>query len=127
MALPKLTIKIFPPKSGKNYSGAGNLIIPMSDVHALAEWLLAQQGEYDDYLNAYVVKFLAFEYENTTQRNTTYRTIQLKDPSDFNSPQTAPAKPPSPTLSNVRTASVAPATYQHDRSAFDPSIDEIPF
>jgi hypothetical protein len=83
MALPRLTIKLFDPKPGKSYLGAGNLIISIADVHAFAEWLLGQAGEYDDYLNENVVKLLAFEYSNTSRGGNTYRTVQLKDPADL--------------------------------------------
>lgn len=83
MGLPKLTIKLFPPKPGKSYKGAGNLTIPISDVHAFAEWLLGQPGEYDDYLKQNVIKLVAFEYENCSRTGGTYRTIQLKDPADI--------------------------------------------
>jgi hypothetical protein len=84
MALPKLTIKLFPPKKlGTSYSASGNLILPIGDVHAFAEWLLGQGGEYDDYLNDNVVRLLAFEYHNASKGGNPYRTVQLKDPSDL--------------------------------------------
>jgi hypothetical protein len=84
MTLPKLTIKLFAPKrQGTSYSASGNLVIPISDVHAFAEWLLGQSGEYDDYLNDNVVRMLAFEYHNSSKGGNTYRTVQLKDPSDL--------------------------------------------
>lgn len=85
MALPKLTVKLFPPKAGKSYAAAGNLTIAISDVHAFAEWLLGQAGEYDDYLQENVVKLLVFEYHNTSRGGSAYRTIQLRDPADLSS------------------------------------------
>lgn len=99
MALPRLTIKLFEPKPGKSYLGAGNLTISIADVHAFAEWLLGQAGEYDDYLNENVVKLLAFEYSNTSRGGTTYRTVQLKDPADLDAGPTrqAPSRPPAHT------------------------------
>jgi hypothetical protein len=84
MALPKLTIKLFPPKKqATSYSASGNLVIPISDVHAFAEWLLGQSGEYDDYLNDNVVRLLAFEYHNQSKGGNAYRVVQLKDPLDL--------------------------------------------
>lgn len=85
MGLPKLTVKLFPPKPGKSYASSGSLTISLSDVHALAEWLLGQQGEYDNYLQQHVVKLLAFEYNNTSRGGNTYRTVQLRDPADLDS------------------------------------------
>jgi hypothetical protein len=90
MGLPKLTIKLFPPKPGKAYASSGNLSIAISDVHAFAEWLLGQHGEHDAYLQQTVVRLLAFEYNNTSKGGNTYRTIQLRDPADLEGPQ-APA------------------------------------
>jgi hypothetical protein len=84
MGLPKLTVKLFPPKPGKSYAASGNLTIPLSDVHAFAEWLLGQSGEYDDYLQQNVVRILAFEYHNRSRGGTNYRTVQLRDPADLN-------------------------------------------
>lgn len=83
MALPRLTIKLFDPKPGKSYAGSGNLTLPLADVHAFAEWLLGQPGEFDDYLRENVVKLLAFEYRNESRSGTAYRTVQLKDPADL--------------------------------------------
>jgi hypothetical protein len=91
MGLPKLTIKLFPPKAGKSYASSGNLTIPISDVHAFAEWLLGQPGEYDDYLQQNVVRILAFEYHNTSKGGTAYRTVQLRDPADLGASQPTPA------------------------------------
>lgn len=85
MALPKLTVTLFPPKAGKSYAASGNLVLPLSDVHALAEWLLGQAGEYDDYKQQHVVRLLAFEFHNSSRGGTNYRTIQLRDPADLNS------------------------------------------
>ena len=89
MALPKLTVTLFPPKPGKAYAASGSLVIPLSDLHALAEWLLGQAGEYDDYKQQHVVRLLAFEYHNSSRSGPNYRTIQLRDPADLNS-----ARPP---------------------------------
>ena len=118
MALPRLTIKLFDPKPGKSYLGAGNLIIPIADVHAFAEWLLGQAGEYDDYLNDNVVKLLAFEYSNTSRGGNTYRTVQLKDPADL---ADGPARQPRSPLSPTPALSWAGNTAQ----SFDDS--EVPF
>jgi hypothetical protein len=89
MALPKLTVKLFPPKPGKSYSASGNLLIPIADVHAFAEWLLGQSGDYDDYLKDNVVRLLAFEYQNTARSGNTYRTVQLRDPADLEASQSS--------------------------------------
>ena len=89
MALPKLTVTLFPPKPGKAYAASGSLVIPLSDLHALAEGLLGQAGDYDDYKQQHVVRLLAFEYHNSSRSGTNYRTIQLRDPADLNS-----ARPP---------------------------------
>jgi hypothetical protein len=83
MALPRLTIKLFPPRPGKAYASSGHLTLPISDVHALAEWLLGQQGEYDNYLQQQVVRLLAFEFHNTSRGGTSYRSIQLRDPAEL--------------------------------------------
>jgi hypothetical protein len=112
MGLPKLTIKLFPPKAGKSYAASGNLTIPISDVHAFAEWLLGQAGEYDDYLQQNVVRLLAFEYENRSRTGSAYRTIQLKDPADLSS------GPPSSAHRSL------PQQSGHQVDADD---DEIPF
>ncbi|NQW40002.1 MAG: hypothetical protein HQ469_12625 [Cyanobacteria bacterium] len=105
MALPKLTVTLFPPRAGKAYTASGSLVIPLSDLHALAEWLLGQAGEYDDYKQQHVVRLLAFEYHNSSRVGTNYRTIQLRDPADLNSarppaagsmPQQAPLQAPNP-------------------------------
>ena len=73
MALPKLTVTLFPPKPGKAYAASGSLVIPLSDLHALAEWLLGQAGEYDDYKQQHVVRLLAFEYHNSSRSGTNSR------------------------------------------------------
>jgi hypothetical protein len=91
MALPKLTVRLFPPKPGKSYSSSGNLSIPIADVHAFAEWLLGQPGEFDDYAKENVVRLLAFEYQNTARSGNTYRTVQLRDPRDLEGSQPSAA------------------------------------
>lgn len=97
MSLLKLTIKLFPPKTGKSYSASGNLSIAIADVHALAERILGQAGEYDDYLQQNVVRLLAFEYENRSRVGSAYRTIQLKDPADLSSgPPSSAHRSPTP-------------------------------
>ncbi len=121
MALPRLTIKLFAPKPGKRYLGAGNLVIPLSEVHAFAEWLLGQPGDYDDYLKENVVKLLAFEYSNRSSRGNTYRTVQLKDPADFqggtsSTPPATAFTPPQPI-----------AGWGQGQQAADNYDDEIPF
>lgn len=112
MALPKLTVKLFPPKPGKTYAASGNLTIAISDVHAFAEWLLSQQGEYDDYLQQNVVRILAFEYHNTSRGGSTYRTVQLRDPADLAAPSPSPGSPDGPYLGILPSNSYA---------------DEVPF
>ena len=81
MGLPKLMIRLFPPKqASSSYSAAGSLVLPLDEVHALAEWLLGQSGEYDSYLGTNVIRLLAFEYLNHSKAGNAYRTIQLRDP-----------------------------------------------
>ena len=81
MGLPKLMIRLFPPKqASSSYSAAGSLVLPLDEVHALAEWLLGQSGEYDSYLGTNVIRLLAFEYLNRSKAGNAYRTIQLRDP-----------------------------------------------
>ncbi len=81
MALPKMMIRLFPPKqAASSYSASGSLVLPLDEVHALAEWLLSQAGEYDSYLGTNVIRFLAFEYLNRSKAGNAYRTIQLRDP-----------------------------------------------
>lgn len=93
MALPKLTITLFPPrKEGSGYAASGHLTIPLRDVHALAEWLLGQPGEYNDYLRDTVVRLQAFEYHNTSRGGNPYRTVQLKESGD----RPGPGAPPAP-------------------------------
>jgi hypothetical protein len=121
MGLPKLTVKLFPPKPGKSYASSGNLTIPLSDVHAFAEWLLGQSGEFDDYLQQNVVRLLAFEYHNSSRGGNAYRTVQLRDPADLGS------SPDRSSGGGKRSSSSPPAgwTPRHDETGgFD---DEIPF
>ena len=81
MGLPKLMIRLFPPKqASSSYSAAGSLVLPLDEVHALAEWLLGQSGEYDTYLGTNVIRLLAFEYLNRSKAGNAYRTIKLRDP-----------------------------------------------
>ncbi|MEB3277253.1 MAG: hypothetical protein VKM92_09845 [Cyanobacteriota bacterium] len=116
MALPKLTIALFPPRPGKAYAASGHLVIPLGDVHALAEWLLGQAGEYDNYHQQHVVRLLAFEFHNSSRGGTSYRTIQLRDPADLNTTRPASAPPP-------------PAQAQANPPAPSPGYDDadIPF
>lgn len=87
MGLPKLMIRLFPPKqASSSYSAAGNLVLPLDEVHALAEWLLSQAGEYDNYLGTNVIRLLAFEYLNRSKAGNAYRTIQLRDPAGLSAP-----------------------------------------
>ena len=87
MGLPKLMIRLFPPKqASSSYSAAGNLVLPLDEVHALAEWLLGQSGEYDTYLGTNVIRLLAFEYLNRSKAGNAYRTIQLRDPAGLSAP-----------------------------------------
>lgn len=95
MALPKLTIALFPPRPGKAYAASGHLVIPLGDVHALAEWLLGQAGEFDNYHQQHVVRLLAFEYHNSSRGGTSYRTIQLRDPADLDHARSAYSPPAS--------------------------------
>jgi hypothetical protein len=110
MALPKLTVRLFPPKPGKSYSSSGNLSIPIADVHAFAEWLLGQPGEFDEYAKENVVRLLAFEYQNTAKSGSTYRTVQLRDPAAI----------------SVSTAAT-PSAFSSDLSAGMSYDDEVPF
>ena len=87
MGLPKLMIRLFPPKqASSSYSAAGSLVLPLDEVHALAEWLLGQSGEYDTYLGTNVIRLLAFEYLNRSKAGNAYRTIQLRDPAGLSAP-----------------------------------------
>ena len=87
MGLPKLMIRLFPPKqASSSYSAAGSLVLPLDEVHALAEWLLGQAGEYDTYLGTNVIRLLAFEYLNRSKAGNAYRTIQLRDPAGLSAP-----------------------------------------
>ena len=80
MQLPKLKISLFPPKKdGTRYVASGNLTMTMADAMAFAEWLTAQPGEHDDYLNESVVKIAAFMYENETKAGNPYDTVSLVD------------------------------------------------
>jgi len=59
MALPKMMIRLFAPKqAASSYSASGSLVLPLDEVHALAEWLLSQAGEYDTYLGTNVIRLL---------------------------------------------------------------------
>ena len=59
MALPKMMIRLFPPKqAATSFSASGSLVLPLDEVHALAEWLLSQAGEYDSYLGTNVIRLL---------------------------------------------------------------------
>lgn len=81
MALPKMMIRLFAPKqAASSFSASGSLVLPLDEVHALAEWLLSQAGEYDSYLGTNVIRLLAFEYLNRSKAGNAYRTIQLRDP-----------------------------------------------
>ena len=81
MALPKMMIRLFAPKqAATSFSASGSLVLPLDEVHALAEWLLSQDGEYDSYLGTNVIRLLAFEYLNRSKAGNAYRTIQLRDP-----------------------------------------------
>jgi hypothetical protein len=87
MTLPKLSIRLFPPKQAStSYSAAGSLVLRLDEVHALAEWLLGQHGEYDAYLDTTVIRLLAFEYLNRSKAGNAYRTIQLRDPATLSGP-----------------------------------------
>ena len=87
MALPKMMIRLFAPKqAASSYSASGSLVLPLDEVHALAEWLLSQDGEYDTYLGTNVIRLLAFEYLNRSKAGNAYRTIQLRDPADLSGP-----------------------------------------
>lgn len=87
MALPKMMIRLFAPKqAASSYSASGSLVLPLDEVHALAEWLLSQDGEYDTYLGTNVIRLLAFEYLNRSKAGNAYRTIQLRDPAGLSGP-----------------------------------------
>lgn len=113
MALPKLTIRLFTPRQqGGTCTGAGSLTIPLSDVHALAEWLLGQPGEFDSYGQQNVVKLQAFEYQNQSKAGNSYRTVQLKESSG-------------PPVNGAGGFTAAAAEQAGQGSSFSP--EEIPF
>lgn len=81
MALPKLSIRLFPPKKqGTKYTAVGSLTLTIAEAAALAEWLLAQPGQHDDYLNEDVIELVAFKYANTSKAGKQYETVQLMEP-----------------------------------------------
>jgi hypothetical protein len=45
MALPPLSIKLFPPRDhDASYVASGKLTIPIADAPAFCEWILSQSG-----------------------------------------------------------------------------------
>jgi hypothetical protein len=122
MAFPKLSISLFPPKrDGTRYVANGSLRITLADAAALAEWLLAQPGEHDDYLNQPVISVPAFQYENQSKSGMAYTPVQLVDldSQGDRAPQQAQASPAAARQAPARQA--APA-----RSRQAPP-EELPF
>jgi hypothetical protein len=111
MALPKMMIRLFAPKqSASSYSASGSLVLPLDEVHALAEWLLSQAGEYDSYLGTNVIRLLAFEYLNRSKAGNAYRTIQLRDPAGLSGPGANGSVPIGPgSISPPHVSAMAPA------------------
>lgn len=91
----------------------------MRDVHDLAEWLLGQSGEYDDYLRESVVRLQAYEYQNTSKSGNAYRTVQLKELLDRagNGPQGPAPSSPEPIVWG-QGSSAADAPYENDELLF---------
>lgn len=80
MSFPKLSISLFPPKKDNTkYIFNGSLRFTLEEAAQFAEWLLAQPGEHDDYLNQAVIRVPAFMYENESKGGQTYYTVQLVD------------------------------------------------
>jgi hypothetical protein len=80
MTFPKLSISLFPPKKpGTKYIANGSLRFTLEEAAQFAEWLLAQPGEHDDYLNQAVIRVPAFMYENQSKQGQDYHTVQLVD------------------------------------------------
>jgi len=111
MALPKMMIRLFAPKqAASSYSASGSLVLPLDEVHALAEWLLSQDGEYDSYLGTNVIRLLAFEYLNRSKAGNAYRTIQLRDPSGLSAAGSNGPGPIGPgSISPPHVSAMAPA------------------
>ena len=79
MALPRLTIKLFPVREPSgDLERSGSLQIPLADVHALCEWLLSQSGTYDNYLQTEVVSLAAQQYSNRSRSGAAYLSVQLR-------------------------------------------------
>ena len=90
MALPRLTIKLFPVREPSgDLERSGSLQIPLADVHALCEWLLSQRGTYDNYLQTEVVSLPAQQYSNRSRSGAAYLSVQLREPRPR--PNTQPA------------------------------------
>ena len=90
MALPRLTIKLFPVREPSgDLERSGSLQIPLADVHALCEWLLSQSGTYDNYLQTEVVSLAAQQYSNRSRSGVAYLSVQLREPRPR--PNTQPA------------------------------------
>ena len=111
MSLPKMMIRLFAPKqAASSYSASGSLVLPLDEVHALAEWLLSQDGEYDTYLGTNVIRLLAFEYLNRSKAGNAYRTIQLRDPSGLSAAGSNGPGPIGPgSISPPHVSAMAPA------------------
>ncbi len=94
MTFPKLSISLFPPKKpGTKYIANGSLRFTVEEAAQFAEWLLAQPGEHDDYLNQPVIRVPAFMYENQSKQGQDYHTVQLVDLDGQQAPQRqAPAR-----------------------------------
>jgi hypothetical protein len=94
MTFPKLSISLFPPKKpGTKYIANGSLRFTVEEAAQFAEWLMAQPGEHDDYLNQPVIRVPAFMYENESKQGQAYHTVQLVDLDGQQAPQRqAPAR-----------------------------------
>jgi hypothetical protein len=133
MALPKIMIRLFPPKqAASSYSASGSLVLPLDEVHALAEWLLSQDGEYDSYLGTNVIRLLAFEYLNRSKAGNAYRTIQLRDPSGLSAAGSNGSGTNGP--GSLGPDSIAPSHVSAMAPAADPiavasthTLQELPF
>ena len=91
MSFPKLSISLFPPKKdGTKYIANGSLRFTLEEAAQFAEWLLAQPGEHDDYLNQAVIRVPAFMYENESKQGQAYHTVQLVDLDGQGGQQRAP-------------------------------------
>ncbi len=116
MALPPLSIKLFPPRDhDASYVASGKLTIPIADAPAFCEWILSQPGEFDEYLQAPVITLQAFMYLNTARNSgKTYHSVTLKEPKAGNQVSGAFG----------RQQQTPPSPCYHQEA---PEDDEVPF